>query len=332
MRARVVTLGEVMMRLSPPAHGRFTQVNQFEVLYAGSEANVAASLSRWGIPSAHVTCFPHHDLGRAAALHLQQHGVDMRHTKYQEGRLGVYFIESGVSLRSPKILYDRFDSCFANLDPTQFDWEIILEDAGWFHWSGITPAISQAAADACRDALYVARKKGIKISGDINYRRNLWQYDKTARDVMPELISLSDIIIAGVTDFENCLGISASTFEATCKQAVKAYPNIKKVSSTIRQTISASHNLISAVLWDGKELLSTKEYDLHPIVDRVGAGDAFMAGLIYGSLTGKGDQQTVEFATAACALKHTIEGDVNTAWVQEVETLLAGENIGKLLR
>jgi 2-dehydro-3-deoxygluconokinase len=332
MQKKVVTFGEVMMRLSPLGQARFTQASRFDVLYAGSEANVAASLSSFGIPSAHITCFPGHDLGKAAVAQLRQYGVDMDHTVYKDGRIGIYFIEHGASIRSPKIIYDRFESSFANLDPADFDWSRILKDTQWFHWSGITPAISQSAANACLDAITMARKAGVMISGDINYRRNLWQYGKRATDIMPALIELSDVVIAGVTDFENCLEISDRTFETTCEKVAKAYPNIQKVASTVRETVSASHNRISGILWSKKQLHHAQTYDLNPIVDRVGAGDAFMAGLIYGLQQKRDDQQALEFATAACALKHTIEGDVNTASVEEVETLVKGENIGKLLR
>ncbi len=321
-----------MMRLSSPGQARFTQSHSFNVIYAGSEANVAAALAWWGVPAAHVTCFPDHDLGKAATQYLTQFGVDTKYIVYQPGRLGVYFLESGASLRSPKIIYDRFDSCFAKLNPDDFDWDEIFRDTAWFHWSGITPAISQAAADVCLRALRVARKKGITISGDINYRRNLWQYGKTVRDVMPELIRHTDVVVAGITDFENCVGISDSTFESTCEKVVRSYKQIRQVVTSIRGTIDASHNTISAQMWNGKRLTVAKEYDLIPIVDRVGTGDAFMAGFIYGSLQKFSDQETLEFAAAACAMKHTIEGDVNTTTVQEILDLMEGENVGKLLR
>lgn len=332
MNKKVITFGEVMMRLSTPGFARFNQAQSFQVLYAGSEANVAVSLRYFGYDTAHVTRFPQNDLGMTATQTLQRHGVDTRHILYGDERMGVYFLENGAMQRSSRIIYDRFDSAFAHIAPGSVDWDSILKDAAWFHWTGITPAISQGAATVCREALVSARKHGVKISGDINYRRNLWQYGKSARDVMPELISLTDYIVAGTTDLENCLGIGGSTLEESSRTAMKQYPNIQKVSCTYRESISSSHNKIQGVIWDGKVTLSSKEYNMTHIVDRVGGGDAFMAGLIYGWLTGLSDQQTVEFAAAATTLKHSIEGDVNTATVQEVEALMRGENIGKLLR
>lgn len=196
-----------------------------------------------------------------------------------------------------------------------------MDDVSWFHLTGITPAISQGAADVCMEAILAARKQCVTISGDINYRRNLWQYGKSARDVMPNLIELTDKIVGGITDFQNCLGISKDSYESACKKVMEALPNIKAIASTHRESISSSHNSISGMLWNGKELLHSIKYKLTHIVDRVGSGDAFMAGLIYGWLNQKKDSDTFEFAIAACALKHSIEGDVNLATVAEVEAL-----------
>ena len=332
MNTKVVTFGEVMMRLTPPGYARLSQAKCFDVLYAGAEANVAAALATWGLKATHVTSFPDHELGYAARNHLQQYGVDMTYTNWREGRLGVYFNEQGSSVRSPRIVYDRFESAFANLDPKDFDWERILDGANWFHWSGITPAISASAAAACLEGATLARKKGIHISGDINYRRNLWQYGKSALDVMPALIELCDVVVAGTTDFENCLGINASVLEKACEQVVKKYPSIKTVITTRRQTITASRNKVSGWLWRSSGTMTTREYDLEPLVDRIGAGDAFMAGYIYATLNEWDAQQSIDFATAAGALKHTVEGDVNLVSVEEIKALLAGENVGKLLR
>jgi 2-dehydro-3-deoxygluconokinase len=328
----VVTFGEVMMRLSCEGRGRFTRANRFDILYAGSEATVASALALWGVPSAHVTAFPDNELGQAAASSLRNFGVNTKHIAFRNGRLGIYFLEHGASLRSPKIIYDRFESVFAKLDPADFNWEVILKDAQWFHWSGITPAISMNAATACLEAIRTARKMGITVSGDINYRRNLWQYGKTARDIMPSLIEGTDVIVAGITDFENCLGISADTWEETCKKVSKNYPDIRTVISTERETVSASHNRLSGVLWNKDGVLRTRQFDLNPIVDRVGSGDAFMAGYIFASIHYDNPQDVIDFATASGALKHTVEGDVNDVSVHEIVTLLKGENIGKLLR
>ena len=287
MKNKVVTFGEIMMRLSTPGFARFTQTESFHVIYAGSEANVSTSLSNFGISAEHVTRFPNNDFGKAATQTLQRYGVDTRHIVYGDERMGVYFLENGAIHRASRIIYDRFDSAFAHIKPGMIDWDDVLKGANWFHWTGITPAISQGAADVCLEGLIVARKLGLTISGDINYRRNLWQYGKSAGDVMPVLIGLTDIIIGGLADFENCLGITAESYELACQKVMKVNPSVKKISSTIRESISSSHNKITGILWNGKQLLQSTEYDLTHIVDRVGAGDAFMAGLIYGWLNKK---------------------------------------------
>ena len=321
-----------MMRLSTPGFARFTQVDSFNVLYAGSEANVASSLSHFGISAAHVTRFPNNDLGQAATQSLRRDGVDTQYIIYGDERIGVYFLENGAMQRASRIIYDRFNSAFSYVAPGMLDWDVILKGASWFHWTGITPAISQGAADVCFEAIQAARKNNITISGDINYRRNLWQYGKTAREIMPALIESTDVIVAGITDMENCVGISGKTFDEACSTLKKSYPNTKKVFTTERESISSSHNKLKGLLWNGKKVVQSREYDLTHIVDRVGAGDAFMAGLIYASLQKMDDAATIEFATAAGAFKHSVEGDVNRASAEEIQTLVKGENIGKLLR
>ncbi len=328
---KVVTFGEIMLRFSTQGFARFTQSTALNVTYAGAEANVAVSLARFGIPSAHVTRFPDNDLGEAAAQALRKHGVDTNSIIYGPERMGLYFLENGAMQRPSRIIYDRFDSAFAHIRRDSIDWTAALKGASWFHWTGITPAISQGAADCCLEALTVARKNGLTISGDINYRRNLWQYGKSARDIMPSLIGYCDLVIAGIADMENCAEISGNSFENACANFQKRFKQVKKIATTERMSVSSSHNKISAVLWNGT-LLKSGEYDLTHIVDRVGAGDAFMAGLVYGDMKGMNDQQSLEFAVAACALKHSIEGDVNLISAAEVETLVKGENVGKLLR
>lgn len=330
-KERVVTFGEVMLRFSTQDFARFTQATAFDVTYAGAEANVAVSLTKFGIPSAHVTRFPDNDLGKTATQTLRGHGVDTAFIVYGEERMGLYFLENGAMQRASRIIYDRFDSAFAHIRPGMIDWDAALHGATWFHWTGITPAISQGAADACMEALSAARKKGIPASGDINYRRNLWQYGKTAAEIMPPLIEQCDVVIAGVTDMENCADVSGDSFEKACENFSRRFKNVKRIATTERASVSSSHNRISAVLWNG-ELLKSRQYDLTHIVDRVGSGDAFMAGLIYGTLRGMDDQQALEFAVAACALKHSIEGDVNLVSSEEVASLLQGKNVGKLLR
>lgn len=321
-----------MMRLSPPGQQRFPQASQLEVHYGGSEANVAVSLAHLGLDAEHVTCFPSNAFGETAAGHLRSNGVDTSHIKFQEGRLGLYFIEHGADYRSSKVIYDRFDSTFAKLNPSDFNWEEILKGATWFHWSGITPAISAAAAQACADAIKTAKKMGIKISGDINYRRNLWNYGKTAIDVMSSLISDCNLVIGGTTDFENCAGITADDFADGCKKLQKKFPNVTMVANTKRESLHTSYQKISGKLWAKNSLLKSKAYELTDIVDRVGSGDAFAAGLIYGLLASMTDQDALEFAVAASALKHTIPGDANRVDAEEILALVKGENIGKLLR
>jgi 2-dehydro-3-deoxygluconokinase len=330
-KGKVVTFGEVMLRFSTQAFSRFTQATAFDVTYAGAEANVAVSVSNFGIPSVHVTRFPENDLGEAATQALRRHGVDTRSIIYGENRMGLYFLENGAMQRASRIIYDRFDSAFARIRPGSIDWDAALDGAAWFHWTGITPAISQGAADVCLEALSAARKKGLTISGDINYRRNLWQYGKTAAEVMPPLIEHCDVIIAGITDMENCADISGKSFEIACDNFMKRFKQVGRIATTERESVSSSHNRISAILWNGK-LVRSRQYDLTHIVDRVGAGDAFMAGIVYGMLRDMDDQQMLEFATAACALKHSIEGDVNLVSAEEVESLVNGKNVGKLLR
>jgi 2-dehydro-3-deoxygluconokinase len=329
---KVVTFGEVMLRLSTSGNKRFTQADSFDLNYAGAEANVAASLQIFGVPSVHVTRFPDNDLGLSATQTLRKVGVDTSHVVYGEGRMGIYFLENGSMQRASRIIYDRFDSAFSRILPGEIDWGTVLKGASWFHYTGITPAISQGAADVCLDALTEARKNGITISGDINYRRNLWQYGKSAGDIMPTLVGLTDIVIAGESDMENCCGIRGKDFQESCTLVMKKFPSVRKIASTVRDTVSSSHNRISARMWNGKALCTSREYDLTHIVDRIGAGDAFMAGLIYGLVHSMSDQDALEFGAASGAWKHSVEGDANLATVEEILNLVKGENVGKLLR
>ena len=331
MNKRIITLGEIMLRLSTPGYERFINTRSYEVVYGGAEANVAISLANWGESAAHVTVFPNNDIGKAATNTLQFAGVDTSLIQFNEGRMGIYFVENGAMQRSSKIIYDRFDSAFSNLNPEDFNWEKIFEGADWFHWTGITPAVSQAAADLCKAAVKAASKLGVKISADINYRRNLWQYGKGPMDIMPELIKPSHLIIAGLTDFENCMGIKETDYLQACEKAKTMCPSLKYVSTTHRDSISASENNLSGVLWNGESLLESKTYEMTHIVDRIGGGDAYMAGLIYGLLH-MDDQNALDFAVAASVLKHSIPGDANFVSVDEVDQLVEGKNVGKLLR
>lgn len=332
MVKKVVTFGEVMLRLSTPGFERFTQAVSFDVTYAGAEANVAVSLRHLGVPSTHVTAFPKNALGEAATEALAKFGVDISHILYSDKRMGIYFLENGAMHRAAKIVYDRFDSAFANIEGDQLKWKDILQGASWFHYTGITPAISQAAASACIQAVNTAQELGVKVSGDINYRRNLWQYGKTAREVMPELIAKTQLMVAGETDLENCAGITGKNWEDAASKTFERFSGLEKIVKTNRESISASHNKISATALSKTGLLHSKSYDVTHIVDRVGTGDAFVAGLLYGDLMRKRESDALEFATAACVWKHSVPGDHNLGSADEIQSLVLGENVGKLLR
>lgn len=331
MPKRIITLGEVLMRLSTPGHERFIQTHDYEVQYGGAEANVAASLAYWDQSVAHVCAFPAHDIGKAGIRYLRSAGIDTSFVFLREGRMGLYFFENGSMHRSSKIIYDRFYSAFSLFDGAEVDWDRVFDGADWFHWTGITPAISAATSNLCLSAVQAARRLGVRISGDINYRRNLWQYGKLPLEVMPELISHTDVIIAGLTDLENCLGIHETDLVRACLEAQRQYPTIRYISTTHRESLGSTHNILSGVLWNGSELVSSRSFEMRNIVDRVGGGDAFMAGLIYGLLYND-DVGALNFAVAASVLKHSIPGDANFVTVEEVEQLVKGENVGKLLR
>ncbi|PRY10927.1 2-dehydro-3-deoxygluconokinase [Pontibacter ummariensis] len=335
---QVVTFGEVMLRLSTPDYARIVQATQFDVTYGGGEANVAISLAQLGLPAAHVTRFPDNELGKAATNLLRKYGVDTQHILYGGDRLGIYFLETGASVRPSKVVYDRSDSAFAALEPDMIDWDEVFADAAWFHWTGITPAISAGAAACCQKAIEEANKKGITVSADINYRKNLWQYGKAVEEVMPELMAGCDLIVSGLGDAKDILGITpkeAAEEEAhisVFRQIMDRFPKIKKIVNTTRGSVSASHNTLSGMLWNGEQLLETQTYDITPIVDRIGGGDAFIAGLIYGQLQYQDDQRSLDFGVAASVLKHTIKEDANLATVEEVEAILGGNTSGRLVR
>lgn len=334
---QVITFGEIMMRLSPPLNYRFAQAGHFEATYGGGDANVAAGLAGLGVAAAHVTCFPDNDLGQAAAQHFRRLGVDLSSTIFRGERLGLYFLEVGAGMRPSKVVYDRAGSAFEKLDPADFNWDKILKDAGWLHWTGITPAISAAAATATGQAIQAARRLGITVSADVNYRRNLWQYGQRAQDVMPALVAGCDVVVCSEGDADDLFGIrpapgTTDPFASVAAQLVAQFPQIRQVIATRRTTHSASHNGLQGLLYDGGPLLETPTYDLNPIVDRIGGGDAFMAGFIYGSLTYNDPQRALHFGVAASALKHTVHGDINLVSVAEVEYIMGGNTSGRLLR
>lgn len=335
---KVVTFGEVMLRLSPPGFARLVQTTTLNVNFGGGEANVAAGLAYLGVPAQHVTRFPENDWGYAAAAAYRRYGVDTSRIVYGGERIGTYYIEQGSMMRPSKVLYDRFDSAFAHLIPAEFDWDEILKDAGWFHWTGITPAISEPAAEACLKAIQTANRLGVTVSADVNYRKNLWRWGKSVQEIMPELVAGCDVIVCGKGDAEDIFGIKTdkslvkSSFVSAAQQVMERFPRVQKVLNTKRTSVSASHNTLSAMLYDGTQHLKTMTHEMVPMVDRIGGGDAFMAGYIYGTYAYGDDQQALDFAVAASALKHSIEGDFNLVSAAEIETVMKGDVSGKLSR
>lgn len=334
----VVTFGEVMLRLSAPGHERLAQARNFEAHYGGTEANVAVGLAGFGVPTKFVSRFPDNALGHAARDNIRAKDVDTQHVQFGGERIGVYFLEHGASLRASQIVYDRYHSAFATLEPADFDWNEILKNARWFHWAANTPAISEKARIAVAEAVKTANKLGLTVSGDIYARNNLWHYGKTAREVLPELLTGTDLVLANAASIEEILGIdfeknTENQFVEAAKNLARHFPKIKKVADTERISHSASHNELWGFLWNGREYLESRHYDLTPIVDRIGSGDAFLSGLIYGLLTFENDdRRALEFGAAAAAWKHTIPRDMNVASVREIEAILAGDTSGRLRR
>lgn len=325
------------MRLSPPGVERFAQTDTLTMHFGGTEANVAVSLAQFGLSATHVTRFPDHALGRAASGYLRRYGVQTQHVRHGDGRMGLYFLETGAGSRASQIVYDRIDSAFARIRPGEVDWEHILQGSPgapvrWFHWTGITPALSQGAADCLLDGIQTANRLGIPVSGDIVYRSNLWQYGRTPQEIMPALTEGCTLILGGKALFSEIYGVVGSTFIEAGRAMIDRFPRLRYVTDTKRTSISASHNQLSAKLFDGEQVYKSRVYTMQPIVDRIGTGDAYMAGLIYGLLEFNDSQRAVEFGAAASALKHTIPGDVNLATVAEVETLANGDESGRLKR
>jgi len=345
MIGKVVTFGEIMLRLSPPKFKRFIQSRSFDVIYGGGEANVAVSLVNYGIPADYITKLPNNEIGDACIQYLRQFGVNTNNIVRGGNRIGIYFLEMGSSLRPSKVLYDRAYSAISEANPQDFDWNTIFNGAFWFHWTGITPAISQNLANICLKAVKAAKEKNMTVSCDLNYRSKLWKYRKDPKDIMSELVKYCDIVIGNEEDAEKVLDIKApdtdvasgkleaANYRYVVEEIMKQYPNLKKVAITLRGSISASYNQWSAILYDGNKMYIGPQYDITPIVDRVGGGDSFMGGLIYGLLTYKEDLQTaLNFAVAASCLKHTIVGDFNLVSVDEVLKLMGGDTSGRVSR
>lgn len=345
-KKKIVTFGEIMLRLATPGYLRFGQANELTATFGGGEANVAVSLANYGMDTDYITRLPNNDIARACLQDLRGRGVGTDHVLFGGERMGIYFLETGAVARASKVIYDRSHSSIAEIQPGMVDWETILEGADWFHWTGITPAISQGAADVCREAIQTANRLGVTVSCDLNYRKNLWKYGKSAAEVMPELVEGCDLILGNEEDADKVFGIkpegfdvtatqgkvNAAEFESVCRQLMARFPRAKKVVITLRGAINANHNTWGGVLFDRNRLYQSPRYDITHIVDRVGGGDSFMGGLIYGLLTYADDQQALDFAAAASCLKHTIYGDYNQVSVQEVETLMRGDASGRVSR
>jgi 2-dehydro-3-deoxygluconokinase len=345
MEQKVVTFGEIMLRLATPGFLRFHQSTELEATFGGGEANVAVSCANYGIPTSFVTRLPANDIGDWCLKTLRYYNVDTSHIVYGGDRVGIYFLESGAVSRGSKVVYDRAHSAFSGIGKGSIDWGRVFESATWFHWTGITPAISQGAADACLEAIDRAVEMGLTVSCDLNYRKKLWKYGAEAGEVMNEMVKGCDIILGNEEDAEKVFGIhpegidvtsgkvDAGAYESVARQLMQRFPKAKKVIITLRGSLSASHNTWSGVLYDGQKLYEAPKYDITHIVDRVGGGDSFMGGLIYGMMRyPDNDEQALRFAVAASCLKHTIKGDFNQVNVEEVEKLMAGDASGRVSR
>ena len=339
--AKVVTMGEIMLRLSSPFNSRFVQSQSFDVCYGGGEANVAVSLANYGHDAYFVSKVPTHEIGQCAVNALRRYGVRTDYVVRGGDRLGIYFLETGASMRASKVIYDRANSAIALASPDEFDFDKIFEGADWFHWSGITPALSDAAAECLKRACIAAKKHNVTISCDLNFRKKLWTSEK-AISIMRPLMEYVDVCIGNEEDAELCLGFKPNSDVTSGKTDAEGYKKIfdemlktfgfKYVVSTLRESYSATHNGWKALIYNGKDFYESKHYDIDPIIDRVGGGDSFAGGLIHGLLKYKEQGKALEFAVAASALKHTIPGDFNLVSEKEVETLAGGDASGRVQR
>lgn len=339
--AKVITLGEIMLRLQTPGFKRYIQAQSFDVEYGGGEANVAVSLANYGHDAHFVSAIPANPIGDACVATLKKHSVQTDYISRKGERLGIYFVEKGASQRASNVVYDRAHSSISTAQPSDFNWDEIFDGAEWFHFTGITPAVSDDCTAVCLEACKKAKETGVKISCDLNFRKKLWTSEKAGK-VMGELMQYVDVLIANEEDAEKVFGIKASNTDITggtlsdegykdvCKQLVDRF-GFKNVAITLRESISASVNNWAALLYDGKDFYKSKKYTIN-IVDRVGGGDSFGGGLIYAMLEGYSMQDTIEFAVAASCLKHTIEGDFNLVSVDEVKNLMKGDGSGRVQR
>lgn len=342
--ATVVTFGEIMLRLTPPGFERFVQTRSFDATFGGGEANVAVSVANYGMDARYITALPPNDIGDACLKFVRQYGVDTSHIVRQGDRLGIYYLEMGAVQRGSKVIYDRAGSALAEMKPGDVDWRAAFEGADWFHWTGITPAISESAAESVQEAVETATEMGLIISCDLNYRSKLWKWGKEPGEVMAGLVEHTDCVIGNEEDAEKVFGITAegvdveagqveaAAYKSVCQQLMDRFGKLTKVAVTLRGSVSASHNNWSGVLYDGETLYEGPHYEITHIVDRVGGGDSFCGGLIYALLSGKNDQDAIDFAVSASCLKHSIYGDFNMVSVEEVEKLASGSGAGRVQR
>ena len=332
--AKIVTLGEIMLRLSPEGNDRFIQSESLRIIPGGGEANVAVSLANYGHDAYFVSKLPKHEIGQIAVNGLRRYGVNTEFIARGGDRVGLYYAETGASMRPSKVIYDRAHSAIAEADPSDFDFDKIMEGAQWFHWSGITPAISDKAAELTKLACEAAKRHGVTVSVDLNFRKKLWTSEK-AISVMRPLMKYVDVCIGNEEDAQLCLGFKPDAdvegYYGIFKGMMKEF-GFKYVVSTLRESLSATHNGWKALIYDGKEFYQSKHYDINPIIDRVGGGDSFSGGLIHGLLTKETQGEALEFAVAASALKHTIPGDFNLVSADEVESLAGGNANGRVQR
>jgi len=338
---KVVTFGEIMLRLSTEGHLRFEQAKSFTANYGGGEFNVAVSLANYGIETEFVTRVPDNEIGRCAVKEARKMNVGCGNVILGGERLGIYFLETGAGVRGSNVVYDRAHSAMATLGKGMIDWQKVLQGATWFHFSGITPALSEDAAEACLEAVQAAHEMGLNISCDLNYRSKLWQYGKNPPEVMPQLLQYANVILGDIDTAYYMLGIEKVNPDYHDEQSLVPHyeklfelcPNLKVASTTLRYSVSATHQRIGGILFDGNNIYKSDIREITPVVDRVGSGDAFMGGLLYGLLEYKEDhQKTVDFAVAACCLKHTIAGDYNLVTVKEVENIMGGLSNGLVSR
>lgn len=338
---KVVTFGEIMLRLSTERHLRFSQARAYQATYGGGEFNVAVSLANYGVTTEFVTRIPNNEIGQAAIQEIRKMNVGTQNIIFGGDRLGIYYLETGAGNRGSNVVYDRANSAIATIKPGTFDWEKIFEGKSLFHWSGITSAISQDAATECLKAIKIAHKMGLTISCDLNYRSKLWNYGKEPKDIMPEMLNYCHIILGDIDTAFMMLGLEKVAPDYLDEKSLKEHyskifeicSNLKIAATTLRYSVSASHQRIGGILFDGQNIINAPIREVNPVVDRVGTGDAFMGGLLYALLQKPNEYQyALEFAVAACCLKHTIVGDYNLATLNEVENALSGDGSGKVSR